>query len=264
MLRAVLLDVGGTLWPQDGPEPADADRRRTERLRAALPALAGHRAVSFMRAIYADCESLADGGPQDTDAIARDAARLVGLDIDRTMATALRRAVCLPARDLVALFPGFTDLFAAIRRLGLRCALVTDVAVRDAELTRQDFRDFGVADVVDAIITSHDVGYRKPHHAMFQAAMDAVGCGAAECVMMGNREARDIAPAVSLGMRAILAAIEEPPPSRTAAHAVVTSLHEATGILGRWAAPARSCSAGAARPLPSEGDGSLFKTEGEL
>ena len=52
--------------------------------------------------------------------------------------------------------------------------------------------------------------------------------------MTGNREDADIAPAVDLGMRAIRVAIEEPPPVRSAADAIATSLSDVPQILRAW------------------------------
>jgi hypothetical protein len=64
---------------------------------------------------------------------------------------------------------------------------------------------------------------------------NAAEATASECVVVGDSEEKDIAPAVAPnGMRSILAAIEQPPPSRTAADAVVTSLDHAGEILRSW------------------------------
>jgi FMN phosphatase YigB (HAD superfamily) len=52
--------------------------------------------------------------------------------------------------------------------------------------------------------------------------------------MVGNSEDKDVVPARALGLRAILVAIERPPPPTTQADAVVTSLDEATATLTAW------------------------------
>jgi FMN phosphatase YigB (HAD superfamily) len=54
--------------------------------------------------------------------------------------------------------------------------------------------------------------------------------------MIGNSEANDIQPALALGMRTIRVAIEEPPPTASAAHAVVTSLAAVPAVVGHWMA----------------------------
>jgi putative hydrolase of the HAD superfamily len=107
------------------------------------------------------------------------------------------------------------------------------VQVRGQREYWRDFADLGVAHLVDGIVTSLDVGFRKPHAAFFEATIREAGCGPAACVMVGNSEANDISPAISMGMSAIRVAIEEPPPAASAAHAVATSLDEVLGILRR-------------------------------
>ena len=53
--------------------------------------------------------------------------------------------------------------------------------------------------------------------------------------MVGNSEVNDIEPAVKLGMRSIRVAIEEPPPGRTCADVLATSLFDVAQQLERWA-----------------------------
>ena len=78
--------------------------------------------------------------------------------------------------------------------------------------------------------------FRKPHPAIFEAALTALDCPAAACAIVGDSEIKDIQPAVALGMRAIRVAIEEPPPVTSAADAVVTGLAEARSIVAEWSA----------------------------
>jgi len=87
-------------------------------------------------------------------------------------------------------------------------------------------------------VTSLDVGFRKPHPAMFEAGLREAGCATDACLMIGDSEVKDIQPAVGLGMRAIRVAIEAPRPASSAADAVVTSLSQARSVLTEWAAAA--------------------------
>jgi putative hydrolase of the HAD superfamily len=57
---------------------------------------------------------------------------------------------------------------------------------------------------VDAIVDSRTHGRVKPHPTIFQAALDALGVGAAEAVMVGDSLEEDVEGARALGMRAIL------------------------------------------------------------
>jgi hypothetical protein len=46
MLRAVLIDVGGTLWPDAWPDGSDDDLERVARLRHAVPSMADSERIA--------------------------------------------------------------------------------------------------------------------------------------------------------------------------------------------------------------------------
>jgi putative hydrolase of the HAD superfamily len=230
MLRAVLLDVGGTLWPDQLTTHLDRNFY-LERLGQLLPKLDAARALDTLRAqLGEDDGSLV----QDTHGLLARALRTLGADPSGLNVLAVRRALCAPAVSGVRLFPGAGELLATIRRLSLRCVIVSNVEVRGAIEYQSDFVDLEVAHLIDAVVTSLEVGFRKPHRAVFEAAIREAGCEAAECVMVGNSEVKDIQPAIELGMRAIRVAIEEPPPAWSAAHAVVTSLDAVAELIAQW------------------------------
>jgi FMN phosphatase YigB (HAD superfamily) len=112
--------------------------------------------------------------------------------------------------------------------------IVSNVQVRGVLEYRRDFTDLGVAHLVDAVLTSLDVGFRKPHRAFFEAAIGEAGCALTQCVMIGNSEPNDIQPAVALGMRAIRVAIEESPPTWSAADAVAINLQSVLDTVSHW------------------------------
>lgn len=233
VLRAVLLDVGGTLWPDRLTAHVGADPC-LEQLRQLLPEIDAARLLATLRGrLQHDDGSL----EQDTHGLLAAALRTLGVHAAEELdVAAVRRALCAPAVPGVRLFPGAAELLAATRRLGLRCVVVSNVQVRGALEYRRDFIDLGIAHLVDAVVTSLDVGFRKPHPIFFQAAIREAGCEPAACVMVGNSEGNDIEPAIALGMRAIWVAIEEPPPASSAAHGVVSSLDAARSFVSQWVA----------------------------
>jgi putative hydrolase of the HAD superfamily len=147
----------------------------------------------------------------------------------------VRQALCPPASERWHLFPGAESLLQTIQALGWRCALLSNGVVRTSSDYWQDFAGFGLAAYLDAIISSVDLGVRKPAPPIFEAVCSALQLPAAGCVMIGNSERSDIAPALALGMWTIRVAIEEPAPSDSAAHAVVTSLAAAQRVLAELA-----------------------------
>lgn len=232
MLRAALLDVGGTLWPERLPVRAGPDPC-LEQLERILP---GINAAPVLAALREELRKDDGSLVQDTHRLLAAAMRRLGLHSAEQHVVAVRRAMCAPAVPGVRLFPGAADLLATFRQLGLRSVIVSNVQVRGALEYWRDFADLGVAQWVDVVVTSLDVGFRKPHPAFFEAAIRAAGCEPGACVMVGNSESYDIQPAIALGMRAIHVAIEEPPPATSAAHGMVTDLHAVAHVVRQWMA----------------------------
>ena len=235
MLKAVLMDVGGTLWP-DRLTGRFADEPCLARLAALVPELDAAACLIALRdALRADDRSLV----QDTHAVLARALQALGAECGPERLVAIRRAICAPAVPGIALFPGARELLESIYELGMDCVVLSNVQVRGADEYWRDVADLGIAHLIDAVVTSLEVGFRKPHHAMFQAGLAAARCSPGECVMVGDWGLKDIEPARRLGMRAIRVSVEEPPSAATCAHATPTSLRQAQSILREWAAVRR-------------------------
>ncbi len=239
-LCAVLLDIGGTLWPGSWSATDAIWSIRMSQLRAAISGYTGESAETFhARLVERMSEQMRRawrGGTyeQDTAGVILQVAREFGLPPSAETVLAVRRARRVSPRGHTQPFPGALDLLGVAKSRGMRCAAVSNADWRGGEEYRLDFADLGLDGYFDAVITSLDVGFVKPHPAMFEAAAAAVGCGAAGCVMIGNSEAKDIAPAAELGMRTILVAIEAPKPETSGADAIVGSLTEAAEVLRTW------------------------------
>jgi putative hydrolase of the HAD superfamily len=112
-----------------------------------------------------------------------------------------------------------------LKRGGKKMALVSNSRWRSGARYREDFAEWGAARCFDAYVTSLDVGFRKPHLAMFKRALELLGADATESVMIGDSPSKDVAPAKALGMQTVLVAFQTPPPSDSAgADYVVTSV----------------------------------------
>src|SRR5688500_14395731 len=133
-VKAVLLDVGGTLWPHAmSRTPAAAQAVEARRLAGAFPSLSPAAAV----ALAADCErrlteslSLDPVSGPDVAGVLRAALSAAGLPCEADVVEVARCAFCTPAAEMVTLFPGAAALVQTIRDLGLRSVVVSDVVVR--------------------------------------------------------------------------------------------------------------------------------------
>ncbi|MGH2789341.1 MAG: HAD family hydrolase, partial [Actinomycetota bacterium] len=201
MLRAALVDVGGTLWPDRGP-PGEA-QCRVRQLHALLPQLTREQASLLADALNAPALKWERDGAlaQNTDAIVEEV--LLERGIREADTVSIRRAMCIPASKGIHLFNGAPQLLRLIHDLGWRTVVVSNTAWRDAESYRSDFDYCGVGAHIDVIVTSLDVKFRKPHEEIFRVAIGAAGCSARECVVVGDSEERDIAPAIQRGMRSL-------------------------------------------------------------
>ena len=132
--------------------------------------------------------------------------------------------MALPVADRLQPLPGAIELLSDIKSLGMRSVIASNTYWRDSDSYWEDFKLLGMADHVDAIVTSNDAGHLKPHPAVFEMAIRASGAEPARCVVIGNKEENDILPALALGMRAILVHPDDPVPESSRANAVAPDL----------------------------------------
>jgi HAD superfamily hydrolase (TIGR01509 family) len=232
------VDVGGTLWPNSWPHRQGDGEGRIARLREAMPDLPTERAKALVDDIITSSRDLNGGTTMVTELIRVEANVLIHDCLERhgipplpPTVAAVRRAMALPIDDRIHPLPGSLELLKAIRAHGLRCVIASNTYWRDADGYWDDFRALGMAPYIDAVVTSVDAGHLKPHPAVFELAVHAAGVPAAQCVVIGNKEANDIEPALAMGMRAILVYPDDPAPSSSRAHAVAADLWECARAL---------------------------------
>ena len=232
-LEVALIDVGGTLWPNSWPlRETDGDGRH-RRIAAAMPDLAP-AAVESLVADLIQSSRIGDEARSITtehtvvipgaEVLIASSLTRQGLPADAESVARIRRAMALPVADRLKPLPGALELLSDIRSLGMRTVIASNTYWRDAQSYWDDFRQLGMADHVNAIVTSVDAGHLKPHPAVFELAMRAGGAPAERCVVIGNKEENDIEPALALGMRAILVYPDDPAPTSSKADAVAPDL----------------------------------------
>lgn len=237
MLRAALFDVGGTLL-DDALVRAESELEgeRLERLRAAF---GGERPwfVALARRQFEADEHDGVAHRQVTRELVRRFLAGLGVEASDEDVERIRAARCLPSIYAERARPGALEALRHAKRRGLRVALVTNVLWRTAADSRADWTARGVSECIDAIVTSLDVGWRKPHQAIFRRALEELGGVApAEAVMVGNSRAADIAPAKRLGMRAVLVRSRDASAREVEPDAVIEELTELPPLLDAWVA----------------------------
>ena len=207
--RAVLFDIGDTLWHSAEAPPAHEFRR-----------LAADRAATFFTEEGISCEDpdhaaraawdaleaamrrarATDRREPDYPAAARAALEKIGVKLTHTQATNLMDAIYISGEDggKVA-YPDARSTLEALRTRGFRLAIVTNRAFGGRRF-RDDLAAAGLDAVWDAIAVSVEAGYLKPHPAIFELALDELDVRAEEALMVGNSLAEDIAGAQALGM----------------------------------------------------------------
>jgi HAD superfamily hydrolase (TIGR01509 family) len=227
-----MVDVGGTLWPNSWPfRETDALGRR-QRIAVAMPALDAAAAEALAdhlisssrpgdeaRSISTEMEIVVKAEVLIANSLAQQ-----GLPADPQTVTRLRRAMSIPISNRMRPLPGAHELLAEIHALGMRTVIASNTYWRDAESYWDDFQVLGLAQHIDAIVTSVDAGHLKPHPAVFEMALRWAGSPPDRCVVIGNREENDIVPALALGMRTILVHPDDPVPASSRAHAVAPDL----------------------------------------
>jgi FMN phosphatase YigB (HAD superfamily) len=228
--RGLLVDAGGTLFPDNRQDARGVREVRVRRLAAVFPELDPDRVVRLLDELQDTVRARADDLEQRTDADT--AGVLAAVDPGLAgRAGEVRRALGQPTGHEPPPFPGHRELLRAAGELGLRRVLVSNTGwVSDDDWREWRLAALGLTGLLDGIVTSYSLGRRKPDRAMFDRGTDLAGCPAEDCVFVGDREDKDVLPALALGMTVIRVAIQEPP-GATRAQRQVTSLEDAVRAL---------------------------------
>lgn len=104
----------------------------------------------------------------------------------------------------ITTYPDVIPALRVIQARGIPTGLITNsfepIVMRDVEFQHHGLLEF----FPSCRIASAEVGYLKPHEAIFRAALDCVGAEAYEAVFVGDDVANDIGGAKAAGMRTVL------------------------------------------------------------
>lgn len=233
-LRALLVDVGGTLVDDSTWIPAE--RHRQARLRRMADALGEERPWFEAFVDHAFEAGAATRHEQRTAEAVTTFLVEHGVAPSEDEVEAICRANAVPLRESVQLEEHALDAMRSARRLGLRMAICSNTLWRGDADTHHDLLELGFDGIFDAVVTSRTTGYEKPHPAIFERCLVALAAAPDEAAILGDRPERDIVGARAVRMRAIwkrpfdFEGLPDPAPD-----AAVTCLDEVVPIVAAWA-----------------------------
>jgi putative hydrolase of the HAD superfamily len=207
-LRAVLFDLGDTLVRLD-PFPSDMEARLASRLRETCPVGAARCeeiATVLAHDITTATRTASLEAHRDEVRIAAHVAAVLAADgIAADVAIAETIADVYGEADVsrIHAVPGRAELLESLRGEGLRLAIVSNTNTRGAILTRM-LQDFGLWELFDAVVYSSEVGVRKPHVEIYQAALGGLGVAPGEAVFVGDRLREDVLGPARAGITGVL------------------------------------------------------------
>lgn len=156
------------------------------------------------------------------------------LDVEQIDFEAVMRAYDWRPATEVKVFEDTLAVLTAVRAQNYKIGLITNsmlpMWMRDVELEA-----YGLLDYFDARTTSGDVGYMKPHTAVFQHLLNQLNVPAARAIFVGDSPDHDIAGANATGMISVL--MDPPHLNRelngTEPDYTITKLEELLDILER-------------------------------
>jgi HAD superfamily hydrolase (TIGR01662 family) len=205
MLRAVLFDWGGTLMQDEW-----TDEIALEGHTAGLTALARDRLpdpatfTRYLREHEAELFPLASEDEIDIAAVMAGSFREHGAELTDDDVRLFLQA----AQDVWSSYYVLADsthaLLEALRARGLKLAVVSNTAspqwLLQPILERQ-----GIAERVDTIVLSSEVGKRKPHPAIFERALGELEVDSSDALFVGDRLEADVLGASRVGMKTVQA-----------------------------------------------------------
>ena len=212
-IRAVLFDLGETLWHI--PEAPPVEKIREETVRRIFAVLRSwdiepegelHFLGRDIRLAIGEADSKAyqsDWISPHFPTVVGEVAAAKGLDLTPEQSGELWEAWNLGGPFFGRrLFDDATEVLETLRDRGYRLGCVTNRAFGGAAFVNE-VEAHGLADFFEVVSVSCDLGYMKPHPKIFQHALDAMSVAPEEAVMVGDSLGADVAGAQALGMTAV-------------------------------------------------------------
>lgn len=214
-IRCILFDLGGTLWRDGAPAVVEREEwAAATRAGATLRALSAPEMITWedaadghhlqqlvlreLRAAYA-AEPLRE---PDYAALTQDILRRLGhTRADTHWGRMIYEALRVRSVHTRILFPDVLSTLTVLWQRGYALGVVTNRAY-GGPIFLDDLRQLGLLSFFDPrhIAISADLGWRKPHEAMFRHALAGLDRTTDETAMVGDQLRADVWGAAQLGM----------------------------------------------------------------
>jgi HAD superfamily hydrolase (TIGR01549 family) len=192
VIEAILFDWNNTLV-----EFTWDDALLEEGHRAGLAAAGSDQDAAAFTARYRELV-LKDATPSDGYG---DLLRELGVEHADAFADA-EHEVWRPAHEALGSAQALLD---SLRSRGLKTGLVANSWPDPARLLRADVEAFGLAEQLDVIVFSEEVGFRKPQPEIFLHALEQLGVEPENAMFVGDRLDTDVQGAAQVGMATVQA-----------------------------------------------------------
>jgi FMN phosphatase YigB (HAD superfamily) len=213
MIKAVLFDLGDTLWHFPNMPPHIKVREETVRRINALLLRWGIEPEGALFFLGRDIRLAVERETAEayrTDYVSpnyvelcAEVAATFGLRLSDEQTLELWDAWNLGGQFFGrTLFPDALDTLSWLRERGFKVGAVTDRAYGGPRFMAE-LEEYGLEPYLQEVTISSNVGYVKPHPRIFQHALDALAVEAAETMMVGDSLRCDVVGAKGLGMIAV-------------------------------------------------------------
>ena len=125
------------------------------------------------------------------------------------------------------------EALAELRNMGLRLGCVSNAFMAADPLDRI-MTEKGLGEYLELTVSSCELGFRKPHSAIYEAALQGLAVSAEETVFVGDRLDADVEGPAALGMRTVLTQQyrdENPEGAKVAPDGVIQHLRQLPTLL---------------------------------
>ena len=213
--RVVLFDIGSTLWSSPAEDPGALESCYSKGRGILLDALGMappvEALIEAVEGYFAEWEEI---WRQDatihtqaptTDFVATALAKL-GVKAPEDALAQFTEAILQVSVGTAVVEPpeaGMPEALEGLRALDLRLGCVSN-AFMDAETLHRIMVERDLGQHLEMTISSCEFGYRKPHPAIYEAAVEKMGVDAGEIIFVGDRVEQDVVGPARLGMRTVL------------------------------------------------------------